>query len=160
MGARRAERGRRFPAAVHEREANLVPHAVITPDLADEDLVVFGQSPRDVDHARRHVEVERRPRPRKVRPLRERLEMIDRLPRFHFDDNLQSMSALGRREDEIRIEGRSARPDRDILLPGRIDADLVAPPKPGLQLTNDAIVFQLFADRPHQNRAQRSLQPC
>jgi CheY-like chemotaxis protein len=78
-------------------------------------------------------------------------------PRFDLDHDLQPMALLGGRQDDVGVERSGAGANGSVLLGAGIDPDLETPPEFGPQLPNDAIVFQLFADRPHQNRAQRGL---
>src|SRR4029453_2056607 len=94
---------------------------------------------------------------REMRPLSERLAVVDRLSGFDFDHDLQPVALLQRRQEQIGIERRGTGTNGGVLLGPGIDADLETPAEFGPQLPNDAIVFQLFADRPPQNRAQRGL---
>jgi hypothetical protein len=81
---------------MHERKPDFLADRVIAPDLAHEDLVVIREPPSDVDHTRRDVQMESCPDSREVRPLRQRLEVVDRLACFDFNDDLEAMTALGR----------------------------------------------------------------
>ena len=51
-----------------------------------------------------------RSKPGKVRPFRQRFEVIDRFAGFDFDDGLQPVAALQRLQDQIRV-------DRGVPLP-------------------------------------------
>src|SRR5207248_8078103 len=83
---------RLLPVPVHEREPHLIADRVVTPDLGDEDMVVLAKTPGDVDHPGGHVEMTRRARSRKVRPLRQRLEMIDRFAGLDLDYPLEAVA--------------------------------------------------------------------
>ena len=58
---------------MNQRKAILVADGVITPNLADVNLIVLAEAPGHVNHACRHVQVERHAQPAVVRPLGERL---------------------------------------------------------------------------------------
>src|ERR1044071_1223946 len=92
-----------------------------------------------------------------MRPLREGLKVVDRFAGFHLDDDLQTVSTFRGRQHEIRVKRRGTDPDRRVLLSSRVDADFVAPLEPALELANDAVVLELFADGPDQNRTQQGL---
>ena len=79
---------------MYDGEPDLIADAVIAPDFARDDLVVFAQAASDVDHAGGYVQMEGHAKLRQVRPLRERLEMIDRLARLDLDDDLQLVAAV------------------------------------------------------------------
>ena len=91
-----------------------------------------------------------------MRPLRQRFEVIDRLAGLDFDDGLQPMAALQRQQHEVGIQRRRAGADRRVLLGARVDAGLVLAAELRLQQADDAVVLELLADRPHQDRAQRT----
>ena len=57
-----------------------------------------------------------------VRPLRERLEVVDRLAGFHFDDTLQPAAPFERKECKIGKNRRRRNADRRVLLGSRVDA--------------------------------------
>ena len=105
-----------FARAVDEREPHLVADRVIAPDLGDVNLVVLAEPPRDIDHAGRHIQVERRAQLGEVRPLRQRFEVVDRLAGLHLDDGLQLMAAFLRLKHEVGIDGGRAGADGDVLL--------------------------------------------
>src|SRR5204863_3108975 len=92
-----------------------------------------------------------------MRPLRQGLEMVDRFAGLDLDDALQPMAALGRAEDEIRIDRGRRSADRRILLVPGVDRCLVLTPPLCLQQPDNPVVLELLADRPHQDRAQRRL---
>ena len=66
------------------------------------------------------------------------------------------MAAFGRLEDDVGIQRRGPATHGNILLSAGIDARLVAAAILGLQQANDPVVFELLADRPHQNRAHQT----
>ena len=79
---------RHFSAAVDEREAQLVAHRVVAPDLVDVNVVLIAEPARDINHAGRHVQMKRSPDFREMSPLCQRFQVIDRLARLDFDDAL------------------------------------------------------------------------
>jgi len=140
-----------------ERESNLVPERVVTPDFVDVDLVVLAQSAGHLDHRRRHVQVKRRPHAREVRPLSERLEVVHRLTCFYLDDNLEASAPLLRLEHEIRVQRRRSIADGRVLFGTGVDANVEFATAFRLKQANNAVVLELFADRPHQDRTHQRL---
>ena len=141
---------------MHEREARLVADDVIAPDFRDVNLVVLAEPPRHVDHAGGHVEVKRRANSAVMRPLRQRLEVVDRLAGLDLDDDLQLVAAVLRQQHEVGIERGRAGADRHVLLDAGVHPGLVLPAELAVQQADDAVVLELLADRPHQNRTQRT----
>ena len=137
---------------MHHREPSLIADRVIAPDLGDVDLVLRGQTARDVHRTGRDVEVERSPGAAEMRPLRHRLEMVDGLGGFHLDRTEQLASFVGRREHEIRKDLHLADPDRDGLLVADIDRHVGATLQSHLQQPNDTVVLELLTDGAHQDR--------
>jgi hypothetical protein len=84
-------------------------------------------------------------------PFGERLEVIHRLDRFDFDDRLNFMSAVRRREDHVRVNCCRAAANRAVLLGAGVYAHIEATAKAGLQEAYHAIVFELLADRPDED---------
>jgi CheY-like chemotaxis protein len=142
---------------VHKCETDLIADRVIAPDLVHVKLILFAQAPRDVDHASWYVQMKRRAQLAEVRPLRERLQMVDRLARFNLDHSLKPVSAFLRREDHVRIYRRNARPDGRVLFVSGIDAHVVLATPFRLKQADYAVVLELLAHRPHQDWAQRRL---
>jgi len=142
---------------VYKRETDLIADRVIAPDLVHVKLILFAQAPRDVDHASWHVQMKRRAQLAEVRPLRERLQMVDRLARFNLDHALKPVSAFLRREDHVGIYRRNARPDGRVLFVSGIDAHVVLATPFRLKQADYAVVLELLAHRPHQDWAQRRL---
>ena len=136
-----------------EREPDFVPYRMEAPDFVDTNLIVFTEATGHIDHAGRHVQVKRGTKPAKVRPLGERFQVIDRFTRLDFDHDLKPMATLQRGEDDVRIDSRRTCADRRRLLSSHIDADFITPAEFGLKKSDDAVVLELFADRPHQYRA-------
>jgi len=143
---------------VHEREPDFITDRVVAPDFVNANLVVLAQPSRDVDHPCRHIQMKRRPQLRKMRPLGERLEMIDRFTRLDLDHPLQTVPALLREQDQVWIDRRVAAADGRVLLRAGVHARLELPAPLVLQESDNAVVLELFADRPHQNRAHERLQ--
>ena len=142
---------------MYKRETDLIADRVIAPDLVHVKLILFAQAPRDVDHASWHVQMKRRAQLAEVRPLRERLQMVDRLARFNLDHSLKPVSAFLRREDHVGIYRRNARPDGRVLFVSGIDAHVVLATPFRLKQADYAVVLELLAHRPHQDWAQRRL---
>lgn len=141
---------------MNERETDLIADEMKAPDLADVDLIVLAEAPRDVDHAGRHVEVERHAQLPEMRPLRQRLEMVHRFARFDFHDRLEPMPPFERLEDQVRKYQRRATADPRVLFAPRIDPGLVPAPVLGLQQANDTVVLELLTHRPDQDWAHLS----
>jgi len=142
---------------VYKRETDLIADRVIAPDLVHVKLILFAQASRDVDHASWYVQMKRRAQLAEVRPLRERLQMVDRLARFNLDHSLKPVSAFLRREDHVGIYRRKARPDGRVLFVSGIDAHVVLATPFRLKQADYAVVLELLAHRPHQYWAQRRL---
>ena len=95
-----------------------------------------------------------------MRPLGQRFEVVDRLAGLDLDDALQPAAALLRQQHEVGIQRRGPGPDRQVLLDAGVHAGLVLPAELGVQQADNAVVFELLADRPHQNRAHRAPPNC
>jgi len=130
-GSRRRRRsdprlhGWRFAISVHQCEPHLIADRVVAPDFGDVNVVVLAQPSGDVDHPARYVEMERGADLRKVRPLGQGFEMIDRFARFHFDDNLKAVAPVLRRENQVGIQRCGSRSYGGILLDSRVHASFV-----------------------------------
>jgi hypothetical protein len=138
---------------MHEREAHIVAHRVKAPDFVDRNLIFFAKAPGDIDHARGDVQVKGRTSSSKLGPFGERFEMIDRFACFDFDDRLQASAAIQRVEHQVGVNGRRTGANRDVLFGSRVDPGIVFTPVLCLQQPDNTIVLELFADRPHQDRA-------
>ena len=138
---------------MHERKADIVAHAMEAPDFADRNLVVFAQAACHIDHRRRNVEMKIGAHSRELSPFSERFKMIDRFASFDLDDRLQSTAAIEGVQDQVGKNDGSARAHGDVLLGSRVDPGLILPPVLRLQQTNNAVVLELLADWPDQNRA-------
>lgn len=138
---------------MNEREPHIVSDAVVTPDLADADMVIVAEATSNVDHRRGNVQVKRGPKLGEMGPLREGLEMVNRFSSLDFDDCLYSTAPFGRCKDEVGIDGRCTGSNRHILLGTWVDARFVAAPVPGLEQAYDPVVLELFADWPHEDWA-------
>ena len=136
---------------MHEREARLVADRVEAPDLGDVDAVLRGERARDVDAAGRHIEVERGAGPTEVRPLRHRLEVIDRFGRFHLDRPHQLLALVGRRQHQIGKDLDLPDPDRHCLVLSDIRDDVVLALELDLQKPDDTVVLELLTDGPYQD---------
>ena len=68
---------------------------------------------------------------------------------------LEPAAAIERRQHQIGIHRRRARPDRHVLLGAGIDAGVEFPAQFRLQQPDHTVVLQLLTDRPHEDGAQR-----
>jgi hypothetical protein len=66
------------------------------------------------------------------------------------------MSTLRRKEYQIRVNRCGTTPDRYVLFGARVHPHFVPAAVLPLQESNNAVVFELLADRPHQNRTHLS----
>jgi hypothetical protein len=139
-----------------DREARLVADEQIAPDFGDLDVVVLAETARNVDHIRGDVEMEGRFHPRKVRPLRKGLEVVDRFSCLYFNHRLEAMTAVWRHENEIGIQRGGTDTNRNVLFVARVHPGFVLPPEFRMKEPDQPVVLQLFADGPHQNRAQQA----
>jgi hypothetical protein len=94
-----------------------------------------------------------RPRSPEVRPLRHRLEVVDRFRRFHLYRSHQLMPAVGRGKHEIWKNLDLPDPHRRSLVFADIGGHVVTTFESDLQQSDDAIVLQLLANRANQYRA-------
>jgi hypothetical protein len=79
---------------VDQCEPDVLADAVVAPDLSDADVVVVTQAPGDIHHPGRHVQVKRSAQPGEMGPLRQRLEVIDRLAGLDLDHGLDPPAAF------------------------------------------------------------------
>src|SRR5204863_4884706 len=93
-----------------------------------------------------------------VRPLGQRLQVIHGFAGLNLDDRLQPVTSLGRLHDKVRVQSGGPAPDRDVQFSSGVDPYFKTAPIFGLQQADDTIVLELLADRPHQDRAQETLQ--
>lgn len=145
---------------MHEGESDIVAHRMKTPDFIHGNLVFFAKAPCDVDHRRGHIQMKRGTSSSELGPFGECFEVIHRLAGFDFDNGLEAPGAIERIQHEIGIQSRGAAADRDILLGTRIDPGIVLTPAFHLQQPDDTVVLELFADRPHQDRAHLAPPNC
>jgi hypothetical protein len=138
---------------VDERKPDFVADRVEAPDFVDPNLFVFTKAARHIDHAGRNVQVKGGTKPAEVGPLGQRFQVIDRFTRLDLDNDLKAVATLQRSEDDIGVDGRRTCADRRRLLRSDIGADFIAAAKFGLKKSDDPVVLELFADRPHQYRA-------
>jgi hypothetical protein len=134
---------------MNERESRLIADQVVAPDFGDVNLVVFAQTPRDIDHPRWHVEMKRRADPSEMRPLRQGFEMIHRLAGFDLDHDLDLVPAVLGHEDQIGVQGRGSRADRNVLFVARIHSGVVTAAELVLEEPDQPVVLQLLANRPY-----------
>ena len=92
-------------------------------------------------------------KPAERHPLGERFQVVHRLDGLDLDDSLHFVSAIRRREDDVRINCCSAAANGAVLLGARIYANIEATAKAGLKEAYDAVVFELLADRPDEDGA-------
>jgi hypothetical protein len=126
---------------VHKREPYLIADCMIAPDLTGVNLVVLAEPPRDLHHARRHIQMKCRPKLGKMGPLRQRLQMVDGLSGFDLDDHLNSLATLLGVEHEVGIERRRTVANRRVLFRARVHLRLIPAPASGLQQADDTIVL-------------------
>ena len=100
--------------------------------------------------------MKRRPKLGEMRPLRERLQMVDRLSGLDFDDRLDPLATLLRVEHEVGIDRRRTTADRGVLLGSGVHLRLIPAPALRLEEADDPIVLELFADGPDQDGAHRT----
>ena len=81
--------------------------------------------------------------------------MVDGFAGFDLHDDLETPALLLPEEDEVGIYGRPAADHGGVLLVARIHSGFVSTAELALQQADDTIVFELFADRPDQNRTQK-----
>ncbi len=139
--------------SLDEREARLIADRVEAPELRHVHLILCDEAPRDFDDARGHVQMKGRAHAAEVRPLRHRLEMIDGLPGFDLDDPFEPLPLVRRRQHEIRKHLTWADLDAGGLLLPYVDGHVVPPFQSSLQQPDNPIVFELFANRSHQDGA-------
>jgi hypothetical protein len=145
---------------MHERETDVVAHRVKTPDFVHGNLVFLTKAPGDIDHRRGDIQVKRGMSSGELGPFGECFKVIDGFACFDFDNGLEAPVAIGRIQHEIGIQSRGAGADRDVLLGTRIDPGIVLTPVFHLQQPDDTVVLELFADRPHQDRAHLAPPNC
>ena len=145
---------------MHECKTDLVANCMVAPDFPNENVAVLAQAARDIHHARRDIQMERGADLGKVRPLRQRLQMIDRLPRLDLNNSLKAMTAFLREQDEVRIQGGRPGADRGVLFDARIHAGFELTAKLALQEADNPVMLQLFPDRPHENRTHQAPPKC
>ena len=93
-----------------------------------------------------------------MRPLRHGLEVVHRLAGFDFDDRDDLLALFERVDDRVGVLFPAAASDRRVQLRAWVDADLdLALLQVLLEQSDHAVVFELLADGPNQNRAQSGL---
>ena len=131
----------------------LIPDRVEAPDFADVDLVFVREPARDIYRAKRHIQVEGGPRPAQVGPLGTRLQVIDRFGRFHFNGAQELARAVRGSQHEVGENLQLTDFDRRGLVLADVGNNLVLSLQFDLEEPDDAIVFELFANGTHENRA-------
>ena len=142
---------------MNEGESDFVAERVIAPELVDSNVVVLVQPARNLDHLCRHVQMKCTAKLPEVGPLGQRLEVVDRFSGFDFDDGFEPPSPLEGVHDQVWIARGDARADGGVLLVAGIGAHVVLAAQLGLKQANDAIVFQLLANRSHEDRTHQRL---
>jgi CheY-like chemotaxis protein len=102
--------------------------------------------------------VKRRPQAGKRRPLRHRLEVINRLGCLYFNDAQQPSSTLAM-QDEIRVP-RLRSPDRRGLFTAGVNGDVELSLIFRLKQADDAVVLELLPDRPDEDWAHTTSDAC
>src|SRR3990170_1663297 len=97
--------------------------------------------------------MERGVEPPEGSPFGQRLEVVDRFDGLDLDDSHHLPASVLRNQHDIGKDGRRTRPDGAVLLGAGVDADVETTAKPGLQKADDAVVLELFADRPDEDGA-------
>ena len=145
---RRGTRAGRRRVVEHPHEIEAVDSRPIGPDFADVRVVGFAQPPRRVIDGHRDVEMERHAGFGEVHPLRHRLEVVDRFAALDLDEPGQFLAAG---QHEIGKQGQGANLDRSDLLIADIDGHVELPLVFRLEVPNQAIVFELFANGPDKD---------
>ena len=89
----------------------------------------------------------------KARGLEKRLDAAQVLAGLDFDDDLETSPALLRMQHQVGIQGVEPQHDRNVLLSAGVHPCVVLAPALAVQQPDNAVVLELFADGPHQNRA-------
>jgi hypothetical protein len=135
-------------------ESDLVADGVVSPDLGHADVQFGAELPGHVHHRCGYIEMKRGLDARERRPLRHRLEVVDGFDCFHLDNAEQLTVSFRGVKDEVRVPRRRTDRHRRSLLVTRIDRDVELSLVFRLKQTNDPIVLELLADRPHEYWAQ------
>ena len=117
----------------------------------------LAQPSRRVIRSDRHVEMKRRPQSRKCRPLRHRLEVIDRFGGFYLND-AQQLPAPFTLQHKIWKPGWWST-DRGGLLIAGVDGDVELSLIFRLQQADDAVVLELLPDWPDEDWAHTTSVP-
>ncbi len=88
----------------------------------------------------------------KTRPLRHRLEMVHGLHGLHLGHGKHLPALVAGVQNRVREDRGRARANRSILLQAGVDTDLEPAAIPGRQQADDAVMLELLAHRPDQNR--------
>lgn len=122
-------------------------------NLGHRDAAIGAKPFGDVNHRRRHVEMEGVTQSAEWNPFGERLEIVNGFDGFHLDDSLDLPATVGRRQHHVWIDRRGPGANRRVLLGTWVDTHIETTAKPGLQKADDAVVFELLADRPDEDGA-------
>jgi hypothetical protein len=101
--------------------------------------------------------VKGRPQSGERRPLRHRLEVVDRFRGLYLDGAQELSPAIRRLEDQVWIPRRCSHNYRDGLLLTGVDGNFELSLVFRLKQANHPIVLQLLANGPHEDGAQRVL---
>ena len=132
----------------------LIPNCVEAPDFTHVDLVFIREPARDIYRAKRHIQVERGPRAAQMGPLGTGLQVVDRFGRFHFNSAQELARAIRGRQHKVRENLQLANFDGRALVLADVGNNLVLSLQLDLEEPDDAIVFELFANGTHENRAR------
>jgi hypothetical protein len=138
---------------MHEGESGLVADGVIAPDFRDVYLVVSGEPPGYVDGARGNVQVKWHSSSAEVGPFRQRLQVIDRFGSLYLDRASEPARSIRGCQNDVGKYLDMADLDRCGLLLADVRLDVMPALETRLQQSNDAVMLELLADRPHQDRA-------
>jgi hypothetical protein len=141
---------------MHKGEAGLVADRVKAPEFRHVHVVLGCQPPGDIDTTCRDVQVKGRPRTSEVGPLGHGFEVVDRLGRLDLHSTHELLSPIGRREEQIGVNLDLTDLYGNCLVVTDVDDDVVTAFQLDLQQADDTVVFELFTNRPDENRAQET----
>ena len=125
---------------------------MVAPQLGDVHLVFREEPPRDFHRHGRNVEVERGAGAAEMRPLRHGFEMVHRFARLDFDDPLEPVSAIDRRQHEVREHLPDAHLDAGRLLVADVDRHVMSSLELRLEKADDPVVLELLSNRTNEDR--------
>lgn len=115
-------------------------------------MILDRETAGNVDRVGGDIEVKGGLGATEVGPLRHRLEMVHRLGRFDLDRSDQLVTLIVGRQHEIRINLNLSDLYGDRLARANVHGDFVTTLQLQLEQSDDTVMFELFADRPYENR--------